>query len=75
MGATENAGFNTEVQRNLVLDFVTKQQKSLKKNFNQFSIQLSASDKLTHVNFPTFAMAHARHGGLIRRLCRAVDGA
>jgi len=29
MGATENAGFNVTVQRNLRLDFVTKQQKSL----------------------------------------------
>jgi len=29
MGATENAGFNVPVQRNLRLDFVTKQQKSL----------------------------------------------
>jgi len=36
MGATENAGFDAEVQRNLGLDFVTKQQKSLQ-NFNQFT--------------------------------------
>jgi len=31
MGATENAGFNAKVERNLGLDFVTKQHKSLKK--------------------------------------------
>jgi len=31
MGATENAGFNAEVQWNLVLDFVAKQHKSLQK--------------------------------------------
>ena len=31
MGATENAGFNAAVQRNLRLDFVTKQHKSLQK--------------------------------------------
>jgi len=28
MGATENAGFGAKVQRNLALDFVTKQHKS-----------------------------------------------
>ena len=39
MGATENSGFNSEVQRNLGLDFVTKQHK----NFKQFT-QLSVSD-------------------------------
>jgi len=31
MGATENAGFNAEVQQNLGLDFVTKQHKLLRK--------------------------------------------
>jgi len=31
MGATENAGFIAEVQRNLGLDLVTKQHKSLQK--------------------------------------------
>ena len=31
MGATENAGFNAKVQRNLGLDFVTKQHRSLQK--------------------------------------------
>jgi len=31
MGATENAGFHAKVQRNLGLDFVTKQHKSLQK--------------------------------------------
>jgi len=36
MGATENAGFNAKVQRNLGLDFVTKQHKSWQ-NFNQFT--------------------------------------
>ena len=29
------------------------------------SLQLSVSDMLTRVNFPTFAMADLRHGGLI----------
>ena len=29
-------------------------------------LQLSVSDTLTHVNFPTFAMADPRYGGLIR---------
>ena len=33
------------------------------KNFNQFTAQC---DTLTHVNFPTFAMADPRYGGLIR---------
>jgi len=31
MGATEDAGFNTNVQWNLGLDFVTKKHKSLQK--------------------------------------------
>jgi len=31
IGATENAGFSAEVQRNRGLDFVTKQRKSLQK--------------------------------------------
>jgi len=31
MGATENAGFNAKVQRNLGLDLVTKQHKTLQK--------------------------------------------
>jgi len=31
MGATENAGFGAKVQRNLGLDFVVKQHKSLEK--------------------------------------------
>ena len=31
MGATENVGFNAKVQRNLRLDFVTKQRESLQK--------------------------------------------
>jgi len=30
------------------------------------SLQLSVSDTLTHVNFPTFAKAESRYGGLIR---------
>jgi len=30
------------------------------------SLQLSVSDTLTHVNFPTFAVADPRYGGLIR---------
>jgi len=30
------------------------------------SLQLSVSDMLTHVNFPTFAMADRRYCGLIR---------
>jgi len=33
-GATENAGFNAKVQRNLGLDFVTKQHKSLQKVYS-----------------------------------------
>ena len=60
MGATENAGFGAKVQRNLGLDFVTKQHKSLEK---PTSLRLSVSDMLTHVNFPTFAMADLRYGG------------
>jgi len=31
MGATENAGFSAKLQRNLGLDFVAKQHKSLQK--------------------------------------------
>ena len=31
MGVTENVGFNAKVQRNLGLDLVTKQHKSLQK--------------------------------------------
>jgi len=31
MGATKNAGFNAKLQRNLGLDFATKQHKSLQK--------------------------------------------
>jgi len=31
MGVTENGGFGAKVQRNLRLDFATKQQKSLQK--------------------------------------------
>ena len=65
MEATENAGFNAKVQRNLGLRFVPKQHKSLQKTST--SLQLSVSDMLTHVNFPTFAMADPRYGGLIRQ--------
>ena len=66
MGATENAGFNATVQRqNLGLDFVTKQHKSLQKLPTSF--QLCVIDiMLTHVNFPTVAMADRRYGRLIR---------
>ena len=60
--ATENAGFNTKEQRNLGLDFVIKQHKSLQKLTT--SLYLSASDMLINVNLPTFAMVGPRHGGL-----------
>jgi len=67
MGATENSGFNSEVQRNLGLDFVTKQHK----NFKQFT-QLSVSDMLTRVNFPT---AYLRYGaGPLRRADKLCNG-
>jgi len=36
MGATENAGFNAKVQRNLWLDIVTNSANHCK-NFNQFT--------------------------------------
>ena len=52
--ATENAGFNATVQRNLGLDFVTK---NLAKTST--SLQLSASDMLTHVNFERAVLAGA----------------
>jgi len=54
-------GFDAKVQRNLRLDFVTKQHKSLKKLQPVFLLQM-----LAHVNFPTFAMADPGYGGLIR---------
>jgi len=38
MGATENAGFSAKVQRNLGLDFVTKQHKSLQKRQPVYSL-------------------------------------
>jgi len=60
LGATENAEFNAKVQQNLGLDFVTKQHKSLQK------LQPAWCDMLTRVNFPTFAMADPRYGGLIQ---------
>jgi len=63
--ATENAGFNAKVQRNLGLDFVTKQHRSLQKPST--SLQLSVSDMLTHVSFPTFATADTRYGWLRER--------
>jgi len=47
MGATEHAGFRAKVQRNLGLDFVTKQHKSLQKT--SASLQLSVSDMSTLV--------------------------
>jgi len=56
MGATENAGFNAKVERNLGLDFVTKQHKSLKKTSTSLQLSVSEfSEMLSHVNFPTFA--------------------
>jgi len=64
MRATENAAFYAEVQRNLGLDFVTKQHKSVQKTTT--SLRLGVSDMLTHVNFPTFAMADLHYGRLIR---------
>ena len=63
MRATKNAGFSARVRRNLGLHFVTKHRKSLQ--IVSTSLQLSASDILTRVNFPTFAMADPRYGGLI----------
>jgi len=60
---TENAGFSVKVQRNLGLDFVTKQHKSLQK-----IQQLTVSDMLSHVKIPTFAKADFHHGELIRSL-------
>jgi len=49
MGATGNAGLNAKVQRNLWLDIVTKQHKSLQKL--RASLQLSVSEMLTRVNY------------------------
>jgi len=72
MGATENSGFNSEVQRNLGLDFVTKQHK----NFKQFT-QLSVSDMLTRVNFPIAYLRYGagpRYGGLIRYVTALCNG-
>ena len=53
-GATENAGFDAKVQRNLGLDPVTKQHK------------LRPVYSLTRVNFPNVVMADPRCGVLIR---------
>jgi len=61
-------GINDKVQWNFGLDYVTKQHKSLKKTST--SLQLSVSDMLIHVNFPTYAMADPRYGRLIRRGCQ-----
>ena len=47
-GATENAGFDAKVERNLGLDPVTKQHKSLQKLRPVYS--------LTRANFPNFVM-------------------
>ena len=66
MGATGNAGLNAKVQRNLWLDIVTKQYKSLQKL--RASLQLSVSEMLTRVNYHrayTLAMADPRYGGMI----------
>jgi len=38
MGTTENVGFNAKVQRNLGLDLVTKQHKSLQKHQPVYSL-------------------------------------
>jgi len=38
MGATENAGFNAEEKRNLGLDFVTKQHKSVQELQTVYSL-------------------------------------
>jgi len=45
MGATDNAGFNAKVQRNLGLDFVKKNSTNHCKDFNQFTAK--CSDMLT----------------------------
>jgi len=64
MGRNENATLNARVQRNLGLDFYNETAQIIAKTSN--SLQLSVSDMVTHVNFPTFAMADPRHGGLVR---------
>jgi len=46
----------------LLVDFVTKPQIIAK---TSTSLQLSVSEMLTHVKFPTFAMADLRYGRLI----------
>jgi len=62
------AGCNAEVQWNLGLDFLLQNSTNICKNLN--SLQLSVSDMVTRVNFPTFATADRRYCGLIRvRLC------
>jgi len=61
-GAT--AGFHAKLQRNLGLDFVIKQYRSLQKL--QPVLQLSTSEMLTRVNFPTLAKADPRYDELIR---------
>jgi len=66
MGATENAGFNAEIQWNFGLDFVQKTAQITAKTST--SLQLSVTDMLTHVNFPTVTTVDPRYGGLIRTI-------
>ena len=47
MGATENAGFNAKVRRNLGLDFVTKQHRFIAKTST--TLQLSVLEMVTRV--------------------------
>jgi len=62
-GATENAGFML-TYNGIWARFCNKTAQAIAKTST--SSQLSVSDMLTHVNFPTFAMADPRYGGLIR---------
>jgi len=59
MGATENAGFNAEIQWNFGLDFVQKTAQITAKTST--SLQLSITDMLTHVNFPTVTTVDPRY--------------
>ena len=66
MGATENAGFNAKYNGILGLILYKKTAQITAKTST--SLQLSVTDMLTHVNFPTFTTVDTRYGGLIRTI-------
>jgi len=65
MGATENARYNAKIQRNLGL-FCNKTAQIIAKTST--ILQLSVSDMLTLVNFPTFAVVDLHYGWSIRSI-------